>query len=780
MVYPQSVPVPTDERAPQSERDDDAPKVLEDVVVTAQKVRQNSRDVPISMSVLDERLLADWGIADLSEAMLFVPNVKVENAGFFLSPRVRGFSLNNLNKAFESPAGLALDGIPYSRAEYFSAALFDVSQIEVLRGPQGTTFGKNTTAGLIHIITRDPDDEFEGVVDVQRGQLGHQRYEAAAGGPLIREAINFRIAALDDRGDGFVRNTSVATYPEAMPEHRGARRRGWRAKLKFPNLFGSDLKLSYESVELQSIGTGMELTHTTELVRQTVRRYDPSADFVRGNYVNSIDSPDQRGTGIDTGTLQWDGHAGDWSLVGLAGHSVLRMNLAVDNDYSPVRAATVEGVDRSPTSTLELRTVSPRILGVDLLLGMFYQRRAIDDSLLRGRFHTGPLLDLNVAAQGGAAADPLAAALELLGLLPPLPTDLAGTTGIDAQHFDQHGSTIAGFGQAEWHLLKHWSLQAGVRLSRETKSAQWNQVFESPPPNLILHAIGLEEFTTDRRIEESHVEPKISVNFRPTRRLGLFLHWARAAKSGGFNAFAYRNQEGELVFRPETSTEWGLDAKVALLGGTAGLNLSLYRMDVRDFQVLNWLPQSAVAGPGVSIVSNAPAARAQGLEGDFTWRPRTWLLALVALGVNDTEYRDFPANACPSDMPNTDGDANARCDATGRPFAFAPKLNGTLALRTTLPWPSLGISVLGGFAAEYASSQLMDFDLDERNRQPAFWRLRASVGVGGLKHGWSLQLVGENLTNEKTYVQEGQLFPGIFVGIQEAPRTLFGQFRWAF
>ncbi|MGH7821296.1 MAG: TonB-dependent receptor plug domain-containing protein [Candidatus Binatia bacterium] len=112
-------------------------RVIEEIVVTAQRREQLIEDVPISMSVLDSDFIAEQGIGDVREALLFTPNARVDSAGFFAAPRIRGFTFNNNNKAFEPPAGLALDGVPYTRVGYFTSALFDVERVEVLRGPQG-------------------------------------------------------------------------------------------------------------------------------------------------------------------------------------------------------------------------------------------------------------------------------------------------------------------------------------------------------------------------------------------------------------------------------------------------------------------------------------------------------------------------------------------------------------------------------------------------------------------------------------------------------------------
>jgi iron complex outermembrane recepter protein len=763
---------------------------LEEIVVTAQKRgAQAVKDVPVSISVVDEALIFDWGITDVREAMLFVPNVKVEQAGFFASPRVRGFSFNNNNKAFEPPAGIAMEGVPYGRVEYFAAGLFDTQRIEVLRGPQGTTFGKNTTAGLINILSKDPSGDFNGFVDLQHGSYERRRLELGVGGPLVEDVVNFRIAGVAEDRRGFVYNTTADIAPEAARYMRGDKRDGLRMKLQFPDVLGAELKLTYESVELESLGTGVEIIRAPEAVKARLRNYDPNVDFTPGNFIASIDSPDGRRTGIDTWVLDATRELGDWNLTLLGGYSAMRTELEADVDFTPAKAIFAEGHDRSPTTTLELRLLSPEFDGLlglpslfgaplghsDLLVGVFAQRTAIRDSLLRFHFYPGPLLDLTLAAQGG---ERLGAVSGLLGLIPALPDALLDPEQ-SSQYFGQDSDTLAGFGQLQWGFLPQWTLQLGMRLSHEKKTGTWEQVFDSAGPNPLMRTQGLEEFEARESLAETNFQPKISLNYQPSGAVSLFAHWARAFKSGGFNAFAFRGERDELLYEPEYSTEWGLDLKSTLLQRTLQLNVSLYRMDIDDFQVLTRVPETAPVGLGVSAVENAATARAQGIEGDVTWLAAHWLRLMMAFGLNDTEYLDFKTNDCPADMPNTDEDDDPRCDATGKSFAYAPKWNGTFGLHLEPPFELAGARFSLGFTAEYQSLQFLDIDLDERKVQPAFWRTRVSAGVSG-PGGWSFKLLVDNLNDSTTYIRQGDVTPGVFVGALEPPRMVFGQFRWIF
>jgi len=177
-------------------------------------------------------------------------------------------------------------------------------------------------------------------------------------------------------------------------------------------------------------------------------------------------------------------------------------------------------------------------------------------------------------------------------------------------------------------------------------------------------------------------------------------------------------------------------------------------MDSHDFQVLTRLPQDANLGLGVSKVENAKLARAQGFEGDVTWLPATWLTFIATMGLNDTRYIHFPFNECPADRPNQDGDGDPRCDASNRPFPFAPEWNGTLTtlaryplaslpgIRRPLPWPFGGIDLTADFTVEYLDVSYVDVDLDPRKKQPSFFPLPRRRRAGELEPGVVVQADG--------------------------------------
>jgi outer membrane receptor protein involved in Fe transport len=757
-------------------------RVISEVLVTAQKREQSIQDVPISMSALDQEFIIEQGITDVSEAMLLVPNVQIEEAGFFMAPRVRGFSFDNNNKAFEPPVGIVLDGVPYTRVPYFMAALFDIQRIEVLRGPQGTAFGKNTTAGLIHLITNKPSSEPNSALTVQSGELNRKRIEASYGGPLS-DGINIRIAGMLDERDGFIKNTTGLTNDFVPDKLRDRRRSGIRTRIQFEDVLGGELITSLENVRLVSGGAAFEYRRTSAGFRDVARTYDPNFDAIPGNWTASEDTRGIRDVRINTLHYDWSGDWGDWGVSTVGATSVMEQTLALDVDFTPAPATLGYGGDRSPTTSIEFKFTAPLMDGIlglgnigssDLLFGVIAEQRDILDSFFRFGINDGPLLELVVAAGNDNSVG--------------VDTALAAGAAVNAyeelnQRFNQHSTALAVYGHWQWHFSQNWGMEVGARVTDEKKDANWDLVFNTNEDG-VIRALGFQEFTAALDRHETNLQPKIAFSYKPTDNFSLFAHWARGYKGGGYNAFAYRgeNEDGnddELDYDPEITTEWSLNLKTTLLDGAAKFNLSLFHMLADDFQVLVRINPAGTIGLGVTAVENAAAARAQGLEADFTWLPTDWLTLITTLGHNDTEYLNFTNNTCPSDRPNTDGDDDNRCDATGRSFPYAPEWTGTVTGSLNFDIGN-GFEVYAGSTIEYQTVQFIDVDLDPRKTSPAFHRVKLNVGLGKPENNWSVRLIGENVNNAKVWVREGDIFSGQFAAIQTAPRLFYLQFRQDF
>lgn len=784
---------------------------LDDIMVTSQKRVQSIQDVPISVTALTGQMLYEQAATDVREALQLTPNARVDSAGFFAAPRVRGFTLNNNNKSFEPPVGMVLDGIPHTRVEYFMAALMDVERMEVMRGPQGTTFGKNTTAGLVSLISNRPSEAPQGLLMLEGGELDRRRIEGAYGGALTG-GLNLRIAGLLDERAGFIDNTTAAVLTSAPKELKDRRRTGLRAAIEAPDLWGANLLVAHEQYQLYDGGAALEMIRSGPVIQQTIRdNYDAGADFTPGNWIQSQDYADNRNVSLERTRFELNRGLGDWDLVALGAYSVLDQTLALDTDFTPAPAILGSGIDHSPESYAEIRLASPKLDGLlglsflpgdsDFLVGVAGGRRQILNSHFRFGINNRPFWDLVAAAGADANSD-----ADPGGILGGVPMDPATTPDkfdeMD-QFFEQTSDDLSGFAHMKWTFLPAWGLgmELGGRYTTEQKEGYWDLQFTTPSPNPTLEAVGATEFTAARTMDLQNFQPKVSLNWQPLRDFAVFAHWEKGFKAGGFNAFAFREgtdptadqgfEDDDLQFRDEVATNVGLDVKTWLFGRTLNLNVSLFREEVRDFQVLIRENPPGTIGLGTSRVINAEEAFAQGIELDLRWLPFPWLNVIAGIGTLETEFVSFKDGECPVGHtdPADDGDPdNPRCNQSGKPFPFAPELSGALSLRLNLPLEGLpligsslsGLAFVGGGVAEYEDTQLLDIDLDEKKRQDEYWRFKADIGVASLANRWTVRLVGENLTNTVTWVRMGDILTDVVHGSQNQPRLLYLQLRQEF
>lgn len=797
------------------------PTALDEIVVTSQKRVQTIQDVPISVTALTGPMMFEQGVTDVREALQLTPNARVDAAGFFSAPRVRGFTLNNNNKSFEPPVGMVFDGIPHARVEYFLAALMDTARMEVMRGPQGTTFGKNTTAGLIHLISNEPTSSPQGYLTIDGGELDRRHIEAAYGGPLT-DALNFRVAALLDERAGFIENTAADDVAGAAQAFKDRRRTGVRLTAEAPDVLSSRLILSYEASEMYDGGTGLETIMSGPNFQDAVRNYDADADFVPGNWVASMDWPDYKDVSIRRGRFQLERAFGDWEFVALGAHAIMHQDVSIDTDFTPANCIPGSGTDHSPETYGEFRFTAPTLDGLlgaaflpgesELLFGVSGGHREIQDSHFRFGVNNRPFGEL-VAAAGADTGNPPDSGTGGF----PLPAPGADNYDELDQQFEQTAEELGVFAHVQYKFLPQWTLELGGRYTTEKKDGAWDLVFTTPTTTT-LTAIGAEEFQATRHLDMQNFQPKVSLGWSPLRELSMFVHWERGYKAGGFNAFALREgvcesgvandpsdpdcqgspsnpsapsfADDDLVFRDEIATNVGFDVKTWLFDRAMSLNISLFREVAEDFQVLIRENPNGTVGLGTSRVVNAEEALAQGVEADLRWRITPWLNAMAGVGVLQTEFVKFTKGECPVGNSNkdSDGDGDPACAHDGKPFPFAPELGATGSLRVTLPLgrlPLLGSSLDGldfvaGTLVEYEDTQLLDVDLDERKRQDAYTRYRADFGIASLAQRWTLRVVGENLTDEVTWVRMGDVFEDVVVGSQNQPRLVYLQFRQDF
>ncbi|WP_372747519.1 TonB-dependent receptor [Litorivivens sp.] len=764
--------------------------VIEEVFVTAQRKAEQIQDVPISMSALDGEFLRDQGISDLQDVALYVPNVRVDFAGNYIQPRVRGIATNTVvNRGLALPVGIVIDEVPYSRADYFAAGLFDLQRVEVLRGPQGQLFGANTTVGLMNITTRDPSEETMLDLSAEGGEYERRRYEAALGGPLIADRMNARIAWLKEEYGNYMKNTTALTNPEADEGFGERSRESWRLKLAFPDVWGGDIMLSYQHDDSHFGGSPREIVFGHERWEEQLRAADPNVDVTPDNLIGSVDSPNYRDAETDTLALKGSFYLGEWTINLIAGYSELESITFADSDNSPLPANTVEIDEASKQDTAEIRLGSPNLdgfLGLDSLFGLplgnsdftagvFYQRR--------DQKPTNAITRLNA---------PLTVTLTGLSSLPgffPIPGVLPPDKWESfTANFEQEAREQAVFGQFNWYFLDRWTLFAGLRVSEIRKDAVWVQTIESEDGACCIIENLVSSFNGAESNTEQYRAPKVGLKFDWTDDVNFYATWAEGFQPGGFNNFSNSDSVEARTVEPAYVDAWEAGSKMRLLDGAAELNIGVFLMNMKDFQLFTTANEDGGFIP-IAQVTNVGELEVKGLELDFTWLPNHWLSLRGSLGYNDSEYIDFPIATCFTDNANSDGDDEARCDLTGQQLTQAPEWEASFTPSIHLPMARLtnvalfrNLDLRAGLGVQFTDERFLHESNDPRHIQPAYTLVSASLGIHHATANWSIGVRVENATDER-YANTGiEAIPAAGLGVRapNPPRTVIGSFRWSF
>ncbi len=756
------------------------PRAIEEIIVTAQKKEESVQEVPISITVVSGDFLREAGIDDMHELVEFTPNVRFTTIGTVF---IRGIGNPFGSSAFDPSVGLALDELSINNPFYMADPLFDIEQFEVLRGPQGILFGKNTPAGLFNIRTAKPTKEFTGHVIGRGGTLGVHRLEAALGaglGPLA-DVAQFRFAFVDSAQEEDVENTRLDT------EEPDQRQRAARFQLALQPLDDLEVLFIGSRAQTRTRYLRSQQHDLPQSSRDFMRNYDPDFEDDGFDHQNSVDLDlDQtRDTELLQSNVRY--RLGDiWAVrdaefVAVFGDTELDDNSPYDGDLGPADVVSL------PTSAIgtHQRSIELRASGVvdapfgwgeiELLLGGLVFESDLGSNVLTlvGDDFDEYLLTpaafealLGIAPPGGVGFPDVNSAFAALGLVPlPSPNALAG----DGFRFrlDQKTRSQAVFGRAAWHLFERWTVSLGARLTRETKDA--HLVNQCTGAGLLCAGLGVEAFDFETDRQETDLSPRATLEWAPTDELNVFATRAEGFKSGGFNNLSFTAATAEVEEEKTVSYEVG--AKGRLFDGTLSYGATLFHTDVDDLQV------QLIRGTFL-LVQNAASARTRGLELDLQWLTPWEPLSLIgSAAFTDARFVSYPD----APAPQTSG-ANSQ-DLSDRPLPNSPKVqfNVSPTLRFPLILAARDLVASSALDVLYRGSSYLSEDLDPRHHRDAYVQLGARVAVSSADGFWTLSLAGKNLTDEDVAELMGgnPLFPGGSLVVQEFQRAFFAELRLA-
>ncbi len=745
---------------------------LDEIIVTAQKRAQDVQDVPLSVTAIGGEAIKEKNMSDLNDVAGHAPNLSILATPTFNFIYMRGVG-SDYNRGFEQSVGIIIDEVFYGRPSYVSNGLLDLAAVEVLRGPQGTLYGKNSAAGALHLKTATPEPEWSIDGDALYGSNKHHRIRLAGGGPLLNDKLSFRLAFLDEEQEGDIEITSADGRLE-----RNLDNQNFRAKVKWditPELY-AQFTANYSTVDQQGSGTQLTLARPRHLAAYQVFDPQTQADVFDDKTHQDAEGFVEREVMDFTAKVEWD--IGENTLTSITNYAEFDELVFFDADFSPIPFITLDNNEFYDQFSQEFRwTSAPG--DFEWIGGLFLYQNNILATYDVDAFATleevlaltgeGEIIAFNAVnsdpAQRRAFLEQtngdLGAAVSVpAAQLMKARVDALGTPLLErsATIFDQKTTSYALFGQATGHMTDIWSITVGLRLGYEKKElfadhiltnfdptglgtgggpgvegngnpidTQGNPQENFTPGGATTFPViqgGNTDFTATREREEWNIAPKVSTQVNWTDDIMTYLTFAQGYKSGGFNAQPLN--AGQLEYEEEISYAYEAGIKSEWLEGAARLNISAFYTKFDDIQVS--------AFNGVSfVVKNAASATIQGLEWEAMFVPFMGLFLTANGAFTDGTYDDFTEGPC-----SAESGEDAPCDLTGRTLNNIPEVQVTLNATFDDQIFNLPFRVHAGWTAVYASESFLTRDLDPIDVRNAYWTHGARVGIRGLDENWHI------------------------------------------
>ncbi|MBI1250018.1 MAG: TonB-dependent receptor [Alphaproteobacteria bacterium] len=627
-----------------------------DIVVTARRRAESAQDVPIALSVLSAATLDATSTFNVQGVSQLAPSLQFSSS----NPRntnttIRGLgaSFGLANDGLEPGVGYYVDQVYISRPAAATFDLIDIERIEILRGPQGTLFGKNTTGGAISIATRAPSFTPEARAELSYGSDNFLQAKASISGPLLGDAVAGRLSAAITQRDGAFYNVTTGRDVNELDNAAVRAQALWRINEDVSVRVAADYNRQEPNCCTQVyVGFGQTLRPADQqfpALAAAAGYAPPSLDpYDRLADVNSPIQADQE-LGGASASLDWD--LGFATLTSVSAWRAWSWRPKNDRDYTSLSILTrSENPDEQSQWSQEIRLASNGDDAVSYVLGAYYF-----DQTIKAR----------PVSEWGADA-----ARWLLG--PSVPANLLDGYRSEAIARSQTTSAAA-FAQITWAFAERWRLTPGLRYTWEEKSATYAQIVAGGPavtdPALIARQRSIARpqsyaaaFTDD------DVSGQITLAYEPNDDVMLYASAARGFKSGGINLAGLPTLAdgspalNSAVVAPEQVTTFEAGLKSRWFDRALTFNLALYDTTVEDFQA-----NVVDSGPGAlrGYLANVEEVGVRGVEIDAAYTPSDALTTYLNIAYSDGTYEDFKNGPCPLERI---GAGTTACDLSGRPL----------------------------------------------------------------------------------------------------------------
>lgn len=700
-----AVIVPYAAQAQETQQTPDDSGGLTEIVVTAQKREQNLQDIPVAVTAIGEEALVNRNVATVSDLPRLAPSLTVTqgNVPTNNSINLRGIGTTAFSTGIEPSVAVIVDDVALLQQAQAFSGLSDIARIEVLRGPQGTLFGKNASAGAINIVSKGASDVFTGSVLGRVTTDDEYRIDASVAGP-IAEGVGFRLNGFYGDRKGHIRELNSGRRLNNDKSY------GLRARLEIEPVDAVKIDLTYSHSVSESDGTARTFRSVPAGAAVFGAPVGPSLVGIRpgiGNYALRIDNPLFNKSRQNTVAGRITVDLGFADLISVTSYQDWRFRFLEDFDLltGPVlglpTGIVAESTFRAKQFAQEVRLVSPSTGDFTYVLGGFYQDGTTDRTFARGP--SGPVV-ANWASQSGT-------------------------------------ESYAAFGQFTYDIADTTHLDVGLRWNHEKVSVEFlNNVRPATPPanNATCLALCAGSET------DSVVTGKVALRQDLSDAVMAYASFARGYKGQGYDiSTGFTPARIANIVRPETSDAYELGLKSRFFDNKVQLNVAAFLSNFSDFQA-----QSGILLPDNTIqltLNNVGKVRTKGVEFEFSARPVPELSIDGALSYTDAKVIRFPGAQCYTgqtvgcvDLDGAGPSTVRGQDLAGKRLANAPKVKFNIGATYDILLPDLPFDAF--VQADFTYQSRVNFDLLQNplTVQRAYGVVNGSIGIdqndrGGLR-----------------------------------------------
>ncbi len=740
-------------------------RLSEAVVVTARRVEETVQEVPIPVSVVSGELVETVGAFNVNRVKDLIPTVQF----YSTNPRNSAINIRGLgapfgltNDGIEAGVGLYVDGVFYARPAAASLDFLDLERIEVLRGPQGTLFGKNTTAGAINVTTRRPSFTPQSDFELNYGNLGFVQAKGSVTGALFSKVAG-RVSFSGTQRDGTVYNAATRAAVNDLSNV------GARGQLLIAPSDRLAINATFDHTRQRPDGYTQVVAGVAPTLRPANRQYPQIAadlgytppSFNAFDRLTDVDTPLRSYQDLGGSSVNIDWKAGGGQVTSTTAWRYWDWNPSNDRDFIGLPVTTISAAPSKQRQwTQEVRYAGDLATNLNLVAGVFAFRQTIDSN---------PSFKQE---QGSAAARFLLA-----------PTALAATPGLlDGYGYDQYVSfenvSAAVFGQVSWAVTDRLRLLPGLRFNYDQKEVSFDQQIygglQTDNPALIAlqrSVLAPQAYSAD--VDDTNLSGQLTVAYKVAESVNAYATYATGFKSVGLNMNGLptdaldRPVLSAATVRPEDERHIEVGIKTNPFTGVTA-NFTAYDTDIKDFQA-----QVVNAGVGVlrGYLANAERVRVRGAEFDGNARVNRSLTLYGAVAYTDGKYISFPD--APPPLEDTGGPQVKDISGSVLPglSKWALSVGGEYVNRRTIfghateLFGALDTSYRSSFSSSASASRYLIVD--------GYGLLNARIGVRW-SDGWSVSLWSRNLL-DKNYYELLTAAPGntgLYVGQPGDGRTV--------